>query len=366
MGAAHAHLLVVARLARAPLPGVDVHWVTRGETQPYSGMASGWVAGEYPADACTLALAPLARAAQVHLHPGGATALDAAGRAVVLAGGECLQADVLSLGVGSVMRGAELPGVLHYALDVKALLARGEALPAAARAWAVVGGGLAGVELALCLRAVAPDVSLLAEAPQLAPGAPMALARAVGRALRQANVRQVEGRAVAVTPEAVVLAGGGALPAQAVLWATGPAPHPLLAHCGLQLGSTGAVRVDASLQSTSHPGVFAAGDCADLPAAVPKSGVYSVREAQVLLDNLMAALRGQALRPYRPQRRALALVNCGDGTALASWGSLAARGHLFRAWKHQLDTGFLQRLRQAAQRTVPYSLSSTAGRTPSR
>jgi len=366
VGAAHAHLLVVARLVRAPLPGVDVHWVTRGDTLAYSGMASGWVAGEYPAEACTLPLAPLARAAQVHLHPGGATALDAARRAVVLPGGVRLQGDVLSLGVGSALHGVELPGVSAHALDVKALLSRGEALPAAARAWAVVGGGLAGVELALCLRAIAPDVTLVAEGRRRPSGAPAALAQAVEHALRQAGVAQVDGRAVAVTPEAVLLASGAAVRAAAVLWATGPAPHPLLAPSGLQLGPTGAVRVEASLQSTSHPGVFAAGDCADLPAPVPKSGVYSVREAKVLLDNLRAALRGEALRAYHPQRHALALVNCGDGTALGSWGSLAARGRLLRAWKHRLDTGFLQGLARASQRTVPYSRSSTAGRTPIR
>jgi len=139
----------------------------------------------------------------------------------------------------------------------------------------------------------------------------------------------------------------------AVLWATGPAPHPLLAASGFALGPTGAVRVDAALQSTSHPNVFAAGDCADLPTAAPKSGVYSVREAPALGHNLLAALRGEPLRLYTPQRRALALLNCGDGTALLSWGRLSLRGRWVRRWKHRLDVGFLESLRHAAQRTIP-------------
>ncbi len=347
MGAAHAHLLVVARLARSPLPGVEVHWVTRLARVAYSGMLSGWVAGEYPAEACTVDLAPLAAAAGLQLHAGGATAVDAARRTVTLGDGTQLEADVLSLGVGAAMRGAQLPGVQAHAVDVKARLARLEALPVAAGPWVVVGAGLGGVELALCLRAVAANVSLVAEEGVGAPEGPPALVRAVGQALVRRGVALVPGRATAVTPAAVLLAGGQAVPAAGVLWATGPAPHPLLAGTGLQLGAMGGVQVDGTLQSTSHPDVFATGDCADLPTPVPKSGVYSVREAPVLLHNLGAALAGQALRTYRPQRRALALLNCGDGTALLAWDGFAAGGRLFRAWKHRLDMQFMTRLRPA-------------------
>ena len=50
----------MARLSASPLDGVDVHWVTRGERALYSGMVSGWVAGEDPRDVCMVQLAPLA------------------------------------------------------------------------------------------------------------------------------------------------------------------------------------------------------------------------------------------------------------------------------------------------------------------
>jgi selenide, water dikinase len=344
VGAAHAHLQVVARLAAAPLEGVDVHWVTRGTQAPYSGMLSGFVAGEYRPEACTVELLPLSRAAQVVLHPGGAVGLDAGQRAVALAGGGRLEADVLSLGLGAALKGAELPGVSAHALDVKQLLRRPEGFSAQGRRWAVVGAGLGGVELALCLRTAAEDVTLLAERAPFPPDAPRALVGAVRRALAQRGVHLAYGRAVAVTARAVHLQGGGSLQAEGVLWATGPAPHPLLAQAGLALGPTGACSVQGTLESTSHPRVFAAGDCADLPTPAPKSGVYSVREGPVLLDNLLAALHGRARRVYRPQRTALALLNCGDGTALLSFGPLAGRARLFRRWKHRLDTAFLTSL----------------------
>lgn len=345
VGAAHAHLRVVAQLAAAPLAGSDVHWVTRGERAPYSGMLSGWVAGEYTRDACTVELPALARAAKVILHPEGAVRLDAGRRAVLLEGGGALEAEVLSLGVGSTVRGAGLPGVRTYGLEVKTLLGRFERLPTVAGPSVVVGAGLGGIELALCLRTLAKDVTLVAEEERFPTGAPPALVRAVGKALATRGVRVVYGRAVAQSEEAVALAGGGSVPAARVFWATGPAPHPLLATSGLALGPTGAVRVGATLESPSHHKVFAVGDCADMAPPAPKSGVYSVREGPVLATNLRAALQGGPLHSYRPQRRALALLNCGDGTALLSWGPFAARGRLLRRWKQHLDASFLASLR---------------------
>jgi selenide,water dikinase len=343
----------VARLAGAPLTGAEVHWITRGRRWVYSGMLSGWVAGEYAAEACVLDLGPLARAAGVVLHPTGAAAVDAGRRTVTVEGGATLEADVLSLGLGSGLRGADLPGVGQHALDVKSLPTRFERLPVVSGPAAVVGAGLGGIELALCLRAAADEVTLVSDAAAVPPDGRPATVRAVERALSGRGVRRENGRVVALTPDAILLDDGRRVVARTVLWATGPAPHPLLAVSGLVLGPSGGVRVDAHLQSTSHPGIFAAGDCADLPLPAPKSGVYSVREAPVLAHNLVAALKREPLQAYRPQRNALALVNCGDGTALLAWSGLAARGRWCRAWKHRLDAGFMDRLHRAAQRTVP-------------
>ena len=344
----------MAQLAAQPLAGVEVHWVTRGERSVYSGMVSGWVAGEYARDACTLDLAALARAAGVLLHPAGAVGLDAGRRIVTLQGGETLEGDVLALGLGSASRGAELPGVREHAWNVKTLPTRFERLPAVPGPSVVVGGGLAGIELALCLRSASAEVTLLSDQLPVPPGGSPALLGAVRRTLERRGIRLVRGTVVAVTADAVVLADGTRVPARGVLWATGPAPHPLLTMAGFALGQGGGVRVDATLRSTSHPHVFAAGDCADLPTPAPKSGVYSVREGPVLAHNLRAALGDDgALRHYRPQRIALALVNCGDGTGILSWGPFATRGRWVRAWKHRLDDSFMEKLRGSAQRTVP-------------
>jgi selenide, water dikinase len=327
--------------------------VTHGEHAVYSGMLPAWVAGEATRADLTLALRSLAGAARAVFHPEGAAALDAGRQTVRLSGGTVLDADVLSLGVGSAVQGMELPGVRDHATHVKTVAARLDGFPAPAGPGVVVGGGMAGVELALCLRAVCSDVTLVSETEEVPDGGSAELRRTVHRALLERGVRLERGRAVEVTARDLALSDGRQLPAALVLWAAGPAPHPLLAPSGLHLGPAGGVRVDAELRSTSHPDVFAAGDCADLPQAVPKSGVYSVREGPALARNVLARLGGAPLRPYRPQRRALGLLNCGDGTAILSWGEIARRGRWMRVLKERLDRSFLNRLRRAAQRTEP-------------
>ncbi|HYD56800.1 MAG TPA: pyridine nucleotide-disulfide oxidoreductase, partial [Burkholderiales bacterium] len=103
--------------------------------------------------------------------------------------------------------------------------------------------------------------------------------------------------------------------------------------------------VDPALRSVSHPEVFATGDCATLrerPHA--KSGVYSVRHGEVLVDNLRRLAGGQPLREYRPQARALTLLTCGARYAIAQRGGWSAEGRWAWHRKNRIDRKWLRAL----------------------
>ena len=59
------------------------------------------------------------------------------------------------------------------------------------------------------------------------------------------------------------------------------------------------------MQSTSHPNVFAGGDCvtmenyADKPYPT-KAGVYAVRAGPIIAQNLMNYIEGKPLTTYSP------------------------------------------------------------------
>jgi selenide,water dikinase len=145
---------------------------------------------------------------------------------------------------------------------------------------------------------------------------------------------------VAVLPNAVVLADGRQIPSDFTNGAAGARPHDWVADTGLDL-TDGFLNVRPTLQ-TSDGDIFAVGDCAHLTHAPrPKAGVYAVRQAPVLYDNLRARLSGGPLRPYHPQKDYLKLISLGGKTALAEKLGTARRGKLLWRWKDHIDRTFM-------------------------
>lgn len=337
VGGGHAHVQVLLRHRERPF-AARLTVVVDAPEAVYSGMVPGLVAGQYTAQDLAIDVWALAATADVRVVDGAATRVDAE-RGCLEVGGRRLRYDTLSIDVGSTVAGLELPGVREHALSTRPIGrfvaqvdARLAALPGALPI-VVVGAGAAGFELAYCLEARAGrDVVLLGTRPPVVPAVP-------GRrvAVRVADVRQV-------TADGVVLSTGEAIRAALVVWATGAAALPLGAQSGLPC-EDGYIRVDPTLQVEGYPGIFAVGDCARVPdgrgGTVPKAGVYAVREGPVLCANLDARLTGTQLTRYAPQRDFLALLNLGDGTAIARrWGA-AARGAWAWRLKDRIDRRFM-------------------------
>ncbi len=362
VGAGHAHAQVLQGWARAPLPGVALTVVSPQALAPYSGMVPGWLAGHYRFDEIVIDFEALARAAGARWVAGELHALDTAAQTLRLAGGERLPYTLLSLNVGSTLRPPPLAGA--RVLSLRPLSALRPAWEALLREWqaadtrlplhvAAVGGGAAGVESVLAvvaqLRRLRPDRAvsgaLYSRGPQLLPGLAAMARRAAERALAAAGVALKLG----VAGDAQTLAGAGL-----VLWATGAQAHDWQRDAarrgGLAASDDGFVRIDAQLRSISHPTVFVVGDGAHWSqdgdgAALPKAGVYAVRQGPVLLHNLRAALGGGTLQAYVPQRRFLALLATGDGRAIAARGPFGAHGRWAWRWKDRIDRGFVDRFR---------------------
>jgi selenide, water dikinase len=348
LGGGHAHAFVLRSLIGAPVAGARVTLVTPNRHHLYSGMLPGLVAGHYALGECVIDLARLAARAGAAVVYDRVAALDPRRRTARLERGGELEYDVASLNLGSLPNFAGVPGAAERALAAKPFepfVAAWEALRARGRSQtlrvAVAGGGAAGVELAMAMaHALAAGgrpggIELYADRPAFAPR----LGRRVARALARAGVALHPSTAVdAVEPGPVVRAAGARRSYDALVWATGAAPHPWLAATGLTLDPSGFVLVDDRLRSISHPQLFAGGDTATLlGASLPKSGVYAVRQGAVLARNLRRALESRPLESYAPQRRALALISCGARYAIAAWDGLAAEGHWVWRWKDRID-----------------------------
>jgi selenide,water dikinase len=354
VGAGNAHLVFLHRWRMSPVPGVTVTLVSDSSTVPYSAMVPGHIAGEYTRDQVFIDLVQFGASAGARVVAEPVARLSPVARQVHFTSRPPLGYEFLSIGLGSVPTPppATPEGDWSFRLrPLGELVRRLDDLDQRIRqstdpfTFAIVGGGASGCELALAIRkrfANRPGfaVALLHVGEHLLPQFPAVAGRQVVRALREAGVTIHRGTRVAQAATGTLrLADGREVHCDAVLWATNPAPPPILRESGLELDPAGFLLVRETLQAVSDPAVFGTGDCVSFPAypGLAKNGVLAVRQGRILFDNVLAAIRGGRLQAFRPQRRWLSMLNTADGSAIASYGPFAMSGRWARRLKDRID-----------------------------
>jgi selenide,water dikinase len=210
----------------------------------------------------------------------------------------------------------------------------------------MIGGGAAGVELAMALQhrlGTGARVSLVTGGPPPMSAYPAAVQRRARRVLHRLGITVFEHACVEVAEGRVVLdAQGGRLACDQAVVATGSVTPAWVRESGLALDDQGFVATGPTLQSLSHAEVFAAGDVASRPDAPrPKSGVIALHAGPALALNLRRFAAGGALVPHTPQRRSLNIVSCGARDAIAAWNGWSAQGRWVWWWKDRIDRRFV-------------------------
>ena len=358
VGGGHAHVAVLADwIVRGAPAGVRAVLLTPQLSLRYSGMVPGWIAGQHDRDDGLVDLAALAARAGAELVLDRCVAIDPEARRVRTAGGEDIVFEFASFDTGGEGRGAAVLGDDPRLIDVRpigAFVDHIAALPALSRV-VVTGGGAGGVELAFALqnRADAPSqVALVTGDGGLLPGFARSVQRRVAHALARQGI--AVHHADARIANGAITAGGVSLePADAIIAALGSAAPRWAKDSGVAMDAAGFIAVDAQQRSTSHPHIFAAGDVAariDRPLA--HSGVHAVFAGPVLAANLRSCLAGEPPQAaYRPRWNNLYLMNTGDGSAIASYGPLAAEGTWVLRLKHWIDKRWIAKY--AALAKVP-------------
>ena len=339
-GAGHAHLVVLRSLQAQPLYGASITLVSPAPLQIYSGMLPGLIAGHYRLDEARIDVAALAGRGYVELVQGAVAALDAGRRVARLEDGTEIEYDLASLNAGSLVD-TSIPGAGEHAIPVKPFHEFIHRLGSPRRV-AIAGAGAAGAELAMAFKHAGALATLYSEQPSMPP----ALAQRVVRQLRRRGVDFRPGMAVsAIEPGPVVIAGASHQEFDRVVLATGAMAQPWLKASGLAVDQRGFALVHDTLQSVSHPEVFAVGDCATLrDAPHPKSGLYSVRHGEALAQSLRNVVEGRPVATYKPQPRGLSILTCGARYAIAEWGGWTAEGRWVWWWKDRIDRRWIRSL----------------------
>lgn len=381
VGGGHSHVAVLKSFGMRPMPGVRLTLIGRDVLTPYSGMLPGFIAGHYVHDECHIDLAPLAAFAGARLYHDEVVGLDLAAKQVLCAERPPVPYDIVSLDIGSRPKQDDVPGSPEHATPVKPIdgfAARWQRI--AGRVVAdvrplrigVVGGGAGGVELTLAMqyrlrRALienGQDPSrlsfVLVTAGNLLPTHNSRVGHIFARVLQERAIEvHLGSEVIAVGPGHVRCMNGSAIPLDEILWVTQAGAAPWLKESGLFCDPNGFVRVHDTLQSLTHPDVFAVGDVAAVENHPrPKAGVFAVRQGKPLTENLRRVLAGRSPKPFVPQSKFLSLISTGDKYAVASRGPWAAEGKWLWTLKDWIDRRFMRKYSE-----LP-AMPSTAGPLP--
>jgi NADPH-dependent 2,4-dienoyl-CoA reductase/sulfur reductase-like enzyme/rhodanese-related sulfurtransferase len=193
--------------------------------------------------------------------------------------------DRLILATGSISDSASLsrmgcPNILAVKTIEDAVAIKDKAIPG--KAACIVGGGLAGLEIAEALHLKGMRITLLEKHDHLLYGVlDRDMAQLLEKHLEEKGVKVLTSCRVAgfdgTTHVETAITNLGEVPADLVVLAPGVAPNTTLAEeAGLRIGETGAIAVNEHMQ-TSDPHIFACGDCTEATHLVTGRKVYIPR-----------------------------------------------------------------------------------------
>ncbi len=366
IGGGHAHALAIRTLAMKPIKGVRVTLVSEQTLTPYSGMLPGFVAGHYSYEDAHIDLNRLCAWANVRYIKGRVFGLDLQSKTAQVESTEgaghfeCAY-DIVSVDIGSTPD-TSVAGAARFAVGVKPVsqfAATWNALLEESRRnnsghWGVIGAGAGGVELVLGMahRVNQLNYHLVYPHKHVLPGYPEKLVETVERKLINAGITlHPEFRVSEVNERGLRAVSDKALVLDQSIWCTGASAAPWPQQAGLQTSDRGFIAVDEYLRSCSHPEVFAVGDCADmLHDPRPKAGVYAVRQAPYLVENLRMAFHQGNGKAINLQSDFLSLISLGEKSAVGCRNGMVVSGRWVWRLKDYIDTKFMRRLNQPGEK----------------
>ena len=345
-GAGHASLVALRDLAARPA-GADVTLVSRGETAHYSGMVPGYIEGLYDISDMAIPLVPFAESTRVDFVSGEIAGAD--DTTLTLSDGRTLPFDVLVVNTGS---DTAIPP--HLAADAvpakpfEALIPGVTPHLEGGQSFLMIGGGVAGVEMALALKARRPDaaVTIVERGAALLAGQPRAFVRRTLLHIERAGIDLRLGCTVEALEDGEArLDDGAILPAACAIALTGPRPPAWFAKTPFPRAADGFLAVDERMRVEGHRHVLAVGDASTrVTDPRPKAGVFSVRSGPLLADAVRAIAAGTAPPPARLQRQALILLSTGRRHAIGVRNGIVMEGRWVWRLKDRIDRAFIHRL----------------------
>ena len=356
IGAGHTHCLFIKMWAMKQNPTVRITLINPDPVASYTGMLPALIAGKVSRAEAQVDLFMLCRAIEGRLILDSVEKIDKDNNFVLCASGRKIFFDAVSINVGS----ASSPGIVG--LDRHGLSAR--PLAKLEESWSkflrksveskkspkicLIGGGIASAELAFAMRialirnGVHNSKITIIERDRVFKDLKPSQKVFLRKKLSSKNIEILEFSPVQeVLNNGVILKDGLRISGDLVVSCVGALPNPIITNSGLE-SVCGFASVEKTLKIKNLVNGFAVGDCADFPSnSIRKSGVYAVRQAPILHQNILNFFSKKLLKNFSPQKDHLKLLVYTDNEAILLRNGLAFSGRVFWKFKKYIDRKFI-------------------------
>ena len=366
VGGGHAHLAVIKNFGMRPEPGVRLTVISKEVFTAYSGMMPGLVAGHYDFIDAHIDLGPLCNFAKARLFHDEVINIDLERKFVICRNRPNVKFDLLSIDCGAI---ASQTSVFDagQVIPVKPISEFNNQWENAKRTFqdlssppiiSIVGGGPAGIELAMSIKHrlsidevenqfphTPASIKILTSGPEILSSYPRNTQKTCRKILASAGIEVLTNwRVTKVKNKQLENDAGERITVDEIIWATGSEAPGWLKTSGLPTSERGFIQINHHLRVTGTETVFAAGDIADMEFSPrPKSGVFAVRQGRVLAQNIRRLCRGRKLIRFQPQRSVLSLITMGDKYVVGNKGPLTLSGKWLWYLKTYIDESFVKK-----------------------
>jgi NADH dehydrogenase FAD-containing subunit len=366
IGGGHAMMPTVRHIREMVSASVQVTLVSDHPYLYYSGMVPEYLGGVYREEEVRLDLISLCERYGIEWVHGRATGLDVRRNEVTLGDGSVVAGDVIAFDVGSMTPGTTeesivakpLHRITRFAAQVDQMIASD-----GNHSLAIVGGGAAGVEVALNvaqrIRRIGADMRIrivLHEAnDRLLHMFPKSLSKDALRLLVDAGVKVEIGSRPVVAGGNVLKSAMGEHEHDTILWATGTKGPDFFKEGGLLTDTRGFVHTDKQLRVLGRADIFASGDSALVKGYenLARIGVHAVKQGPVLLKNIAYTVNEKgSLESFAPYPVSPIIISTGDQSAWWLAGSFWFRNRFSLGLKHHIDRKWINPWLDPAYRSV--------------
>lgn len=371
VGGGHTHALVLRKWAMNPLPGVRVTLISPQAMTPYSGMLPGLIAGHYSFEQTHIDLVQLSLWGGIRFIQDQVIAIDTDKKILTLAQRPSIAFDLVSIDIGSTPD-KSMEGATAYSTAVKPISQfytawqgiKHKAIEKQINTLAVVGGGAGGLEIMMAiasqLQPVHPELKyhLVTRSPDILPGYNHRVIQAVKKQLATYRIKVHSATPVNKLSQGLIHCEDKTIAADTIVLCTQARGAEWLKASGLDCDEGGFLKVRQTLQTLNCNHVFAAGDIAHMVSHPrPKAGVYAVRQAPVLFQNLRAMLLKEPLSEYIPQDGFLSLLALGEKKGTGSKSFFSFSGDWVWHWKDSIDRKFMDQFHHLPPMAMDASVS---------